>query len=65
MTSATMKYAAMTVAFAGALGITPTSSSLERIQSLAESRGLVAQFCLPPPADGSDGHRFYCLQGPG
>jgi hypothetical protein len=59
MTSMTVKYTAITVVLAGALGLTAADSSAGHIRAGAETRGVVAQFCLPPP-DGSDAHRFHC-----
>lgn len=60
MTSITAKYAALTVVLAGALGLSAASPSAGQIRAGAENRSVTAQFCLPPPADGSDAHRFYC-----
>jgi len=55
-----LKQAVLAVVLAGTLGPATGGPSVGQARAGAQAGNVVAQFCLPPPADGSDAHRFYC-----
>jgi hypothetical protein len=64
MNTATARHM-MAVGLAGALALTATIDTRMQVQTTADGRGQMVQYCAPREEGSVDAHRFYCRNGRG